>query len=150
MAITASFSPNAKLLLVSSDNVDDVITISCNAIGQILVNGGAVTVLGGQALLGINSGASASATQIGPAASEIISNGGVTVGDTIGVGAVQDVLAGASAIDTVVSANSHEFVASGGVVSGSDLLGFGAGLSVSSGGSALVTISRFKGSFSRI
>jgi hypothetical protein len=28
MAITASFSPNAKLLLVSSDKVDDFITIS--------------------------------------------------------------------------------------------------------------------------
>ena len=48
MAITASFSPNAKLLLVSSDNADDVITISCDAAGQILVNGGAVSIWGGQ------------------------------------------------------------------------------------------------------
>ena len=48
MAITASFSPNAKLLLVSSDNADDVITFSCDAAGQILVNGGAVSIWGGQ------------------------------------------------------------------------------------------------------
>src|SRR6478672_1272978 len=48
MAITASFSPSAKLLLVSSDNVADVITISCNATGQILVNRGAIFIWGGQ------------------------------------------------------------------------------------------------------
>jgi hypothetical protein len=51
MAITASFSPNAKLLLVSSDKVDDVITISCNAVGRILVNGGAVSIWGGQSTI---------------------------------------------------------------------------------------------------
>lgn len=48
MAITASFSPNAKLLLVSSDNADDVITISCSGAGQILVNDGAVSIWGDQ------------------------------------------------------------------------------------------------------
>jgi hypothetical protein len=48
MAITASFSPNAKLLSVLNDNVDDFITISCNAVGQILVNGGAIYVRGRQ------------------------------------------------------------------------------------------------------
>jgi hypothetical protein len=48
MAITASFSPRAKLLLVFSDNVDEAITISRNVAGQILVNGGAVSIRGGQ------------------------------------------------------------------------------------------------------
>ena len=44
MPITASFLPDAKLLSVLNDNVDDIITISCNAVGQILVNGGAIYV----------------------------------------------------------------------------------------------------------
>jgi hypothetical protein len=48
MAITASFSPRARLLLVFSDNADAAITISRNVAGQILVNGGAISIRGGQ------------------------------------------------------------------------------------------------------
>ena len=49
MAIKASFSPTAGLLSVFDDNADDTITISRDAAGQILVNGGAVSVEGGHA-----------------------------------------------------------------------------------------------------
>ena len=48
MAIKANFSPTPGLLSVFDDNADDTITISRNAAGQILVNGGAVSVDGGQ------------------------------------------------------------------------------------------------------
>jgi hypothetical protein len=47
MAIMADFLPSAELLLVFSDNLEDVITISCAA-GHILVNPGAVSIRGGQ------------------------------------------------------------------------------------------------------
>jgi Ca2+-binding RTX toxin-like protein len=47
MAVTASFSPQAGTLTVFGDNLDNSIVTSRNAAGQILVNGGAVPVLGG-------------------------------------------------------------------------------------------------------
>ncbi len=47
MAITASFSPGAALLSIFGDQLGNTITTSRNAAGQILVNGGAVPVLGG-------------------------------------------------------------------------------------------------------
>src|SRR4051794_20337812 len=47
MATKASFSPSAGLLTVLGDSLDDHISIGRNPAGQILVNGGAVAVLGG-------------------------------------------------------------------------------------------------------
>src|SRR6266545_6736392 len=47
MAVTASFLPGAGVLTVSGDNLDNTITTSRNAAGTILVNGGAVAVVGG-------------------------------------------------------------------------------------------------------
>ena len=49
MAIKASFFPTAGLLSVFGDNLDDTIVMSRDAAGQILVNGGAVPIAGGQA-----------------------------------------------------------------------------------------------------
>jgi Ca2+-binding RTX toxin-like protein len=46
-AVTASFSPSTGTLTVFGDNLANNIQISRNAAGQILVNGGAVQVLGG-------------------------------------------------------------------------------------------------------
>jgi Ca2+-binding RTX toxin-like protein len=46
-AVTASFSPSAGVLSVFGDALDNNIVGSRNAAGQILVNGGAVPVLGG-------------------------------------------------------------------------------------------------------
>jgi Ca2+-binding RTX toxin-like protein len=48
MAITASFLANAGVLSIFSDNLDNIVTVSRNAAGIILVNGGAVAVQGGQ------------------------------------------------------------------------------------------------------
>ena len=47
LAVTASFSAAAGTLSVFGDSLDNTITISRNAAGGILVNGGAVAVLGG-------------------------------------------------------------------------------------------------------
>src|SRR5688500_16165109 len=46
-AVTATFTPSAGLLTVFGDSLDNNITVSRNAAGNILVNGGAVAVLGG-------------------------------------------------------------------------------------------------------
>ena len=48
MAIKATFTPGAGLLSVFSDDLDNAVTISLNAAGLILINGGAVQVTGGQ------------------------------------------------------------------------------------------------------
>ena len=47
MAVTASFSAATGTLSVFGDNLDNNIVISRNAAGTILVNGGAVAVVGG-------------------------------------------------------------------------------------------------------
>ena len=44
LAVTASFSPGAGQLTVFGDALDNNITISRNAAGAILVNGGAVAI----------------------------------------------------------------------------------------------------------
>jgi Ca2+-binding RTX toxin-like protein len=46
-AVTASFSPGAGILTVFGDSLNNTITVSRNAAGALLVNGGAVNVLGG-------------------------------------------------------------------------------------------------------
>src|SRR5258707_9137263 len=47
MAITASFLPGPGLLTVIGDSANDLITMSRDAAGQLLVNGGAVAIQGG-------------------------------------------------------------------------------------------------------
>ena len=47
MAITAFFIANQGLLNIISDALDNTVTVSRNAAGNILVNGGAVPILGG-------------------------------------------------------------------------------------------------------
>jgi len=47
MAVTASFDASTGVLSIISDNLDNTVTVSRNAAGTILVNGGAVAVVGG-------------------------------------------------------------------------------------------------------
>ncbi len=49
LSVTASFSPGAGVLSVIGDAQDNTIVVSRNAAGQLLVNGGAVTIQGGAA-----------------------------------------------------------------------------------------------------
>src|SRR5688572_12193901 len=46
-AVTASFLPASGTLTVFGDNLDNNITVSRNAAGNLLVNGGAVNIIGG-------------------------------------------------------------------------------------------------------
>src|SRR5882757_8008916 len=48
-AVTASFIPSVGLLTVLGDSQNNTITISRDAAGKILVNGGAIAVRGGTA-----------------------------------------------------------------------------------------------------
>lgn len=47
MAVTATFSPNTGVLSLFGDGLDNTVTFSRNAAGTILINGGAVAVIGG-------------------------------------------------------------------------------------------------------
>jgi Ca2+-binding RTX toxin-like protein len=47
LSVTASFSPGAGVLSVIGDAQDNTIVVSRNAAGQLLVNGGAVSIQGG-------------------------------------------------------------------------------------------------------
>ena len=49
MAVTASFLPATGVLTVFGDSLNNTITLSRNAAGTILVNGGAVQIKGGTA-----------------------------------------------------------------------------------------------------
>src|SRR6476469_1965878 len=49
MATTASFSPGARVLAVFGDSASNNIRASRDAAGRILINGGAVSILGGDA-----------------------------------------------------------------------------------------------------
>src|SRR6059036_1151826 len=46
-AVTATFLPNAGILSVFGDSLANTVTVSRDAAGKILVNGGAIPVLGG-------------------------------------------------------------------------------------------------------
>src|SRR5262245_21027933 len=48
-AVAAFFSPGSGVLSVFGDELDNTITVSRNAAGFLLVNGGAVQILGGTA-----------------------------------------------------------------------------------------------------
>src|SRR5260221_13030230 len=49
MAVTAAYVPFAHTLAVFGDSLDNQIVVSRDAAGKILVNGGAVPILGGSA-----------------------------------------------------------------------------------------------------
>jgi Ca2+-binding RTX toxin-like protein len=49
MAVTASFLPASGTLSIFGDTLDNTITVSRDAAGNILINGGAVTIVGGTA-----------------------------------------------------------------------------------------------------
>lgn len=97
-AVTASFSASAGLLTVFGDNLDNTITVSRDAAGKILVNGGAVNILGGTATV-----ANTSLIQVfGQAGNDTITlsevNGALPSANLFG-GAGNDVLTGGSGAD---------------------------------------------------
>src|SRR5580692_6208033 len=98
MSIKASFSRTAGLLSVTGDNVDDAITVNRDAAGNILINGGAVSITGGPATV-----ANTALIQVfGQGGNDTISldesNGALPAAQLFG-GAGNDVLTGGSGND---------------------------------------------------
>jgi Ca2+-binding RTX toxin-like protein len=123
MAIKASFSPGSGLLSVLGDNIDDTITISRDAAGQILINGGAVVVQGGHPTV-----ANTAMIQVfGQGGNDKItldeSNGALPAAQLFG-GAGNDVLTGGSGNDQLFGGAGNDTLLGKG---GNDLLFGGAG-----------------------
>src|SRR5499426_236481 len=123
MAIKASFSPTAGLLSVFGDNLDDTIVMSRDAAGQILINGGAVPIAGGQATV-----ANTAMIQVfGQGGNDTItldeSNGALPAAQLFG-GAGNDVLTGGSGADLLFGGAGNDTLFGKG---GNDLLFGGAG-----------------------
>jgi Ca2+-binding RTX toxin-like protein len=130
MAIKAKFFPGAGLLSETGDDVDNTIVTSRDAAGQILVNGGAVPVDGGQATV-----ANTATIQVfGKGGNDTISldesNGALPAAQLFG-GAGNDVLTGGSGADQLFGGAGNDTLFGKG---GNDLLFGGAGNDVLTGG----------------
>ena len=130
MAIKASFSPTAGLLSVFGDSLDDTIVMSRDAAGQILVNGGNVSITGGTPTV-----ANTALIQVfGQGGNDTItldeSNGALPAAQLFG-GAGKDVLTGGSGADLLFGGAGNDTLLGKG---GNDLLFGGAGNDVLTGG----------------
>src|SRR5258705_2628520 len=130
MAIKASFSPGAHLLSELGDSADNTITTSRDAAGQILVNGGAVSIVGGPATV-----ANTALIQVfGQVGNDVItlneSNGALPAAELFG-GTGNDVLTGGSGADLLFGGAGNDTLLGKG---GNDLLFGGAGNDVLTGG----------------
>ena len=132
MAIKASFFPTAGLLSVFGDNLDDFITISRDAAGQIFVNSGnvSITITGGTPTV-----ANTALIQVfGQGGNDTItldeSNGALPAARLFG-GAGNDVLTGGSGNDQLFGGAGDDTLVGKG---GNDLLFGGAGDDVLTGG----------------
>jgi Ca2+-binding RTX toxin-like protein len=130
MAVTASFNPGAGFLSVFGDNLGNSLTVSRNAAGTILVNGGAVPVIGGTPTV-----ANTKKMQLfGQAGDDTItldeSNGALPAANLFG-GSGNDVLTGGSGADMLFGQSGNDTLLGKG---GNDFLFGGAGNDVLTGG----------------
>src|SRR5690348_3887672 len=131
MAITASRSPANGSLSVFGDALDNSVTVSRNAAGTILVNGGAVPVLGGTPTI-----ANTSLIQVfGQSGNDTISlneaNGALPGAELFG-GAGNDTLTGGSGDDLLFGGTGNDILLGKG---GNDMLFGGDGNDTLTGGS---------------
>src|SRR5262245_802056 len=132
MAVTSSFSSIAQMLSVFGDNLNNTITLSRNAAGNILVNGGAVAVQGGTPTV-----ANTGLIQVfGQGGNDVITlneaNGalpranlfGGAGDDTLTGGSGGDMLFGQSGNDTLLGKGGNDFLFGG---AGNDTLTGGVG-----------------------
>jgi Ca2+-binding RTX toxin-like protein len=129
MAIKATF--NAGLLSVFDDNLDNTISMSRDAAGNLLVNNGAVTITGGRATV-----ADTAVIQVfGTGGNDTIrideTNGAMPAAQLFG-GAGNDTLIGGSGNDQLFGGAGNDILVGGG---GNDLLFGGAGNDTLTGGS---------------
>jgi Ca2+-binding RTX toxin-like protein len=121
LAVIATFSPGSGTLTVFGDNLDNSITVSRNAAGTLLVNGGAVAILGGTATV-----ANTALIQVfGQGGNDTITlnetNGalpranlfGGTGNDTLTGGSGGDMLFGQSGNDTLLGKGGNDFLFGG-------------------------------------
>ena len=130
MAITGSFLLGSKLLSVFGDNLDNNITMTRDAAGNILVNGGAVRIVGGTPTV-----ANTSLIQVfGQGGNDTITvneaNGALPAANLFG-GAGNDVLTGGSGNDMLFGQSGNDTLLGKG---GSDLLFGGDGNDTLTGG----------------
>lgn len=130
MAVTASFNATTGVLTVFGDALDNNIVISRNAAGQILVNGGAVQILGGTPTV-----ANVSLIQaFGQAGNDTITidetNGAMPKANLFG-GSGNDTLTGGSGNDMLFGQDGNDTLLGKG---GSDFLFGGAGNDTLTGG----------------
>src|SRR5262245_61780591 len=130
MAITARFNPFASLLTEFGDAGNDTITTSRDAAGQLLINGGAVPILGGTATV-----ANTSQIQVfGQGGSDFLTldevKGALPSANMFG-GAGNDVIAGGSAGDQLFGQADNDSLSGKG---GNDFLFGGAGDDILNGG----------------
>ena len=132
MAITASFNTGAGLLSVFGDSLNNTIKVSRNAAGKILLNGGAVSIIGGAPTV-----ANTSRIQVfGQAGDDTISldesNGALPAAllfggdgnDTLTGGSGNDMLFGQAGNDTLLGKGGNDLLFGG---DGNDTLIGGAG-----------------------
>lgn len=132
MAIKASFTVSAGLLSVFGDELDNTVAISRNAAGLILVNGGAVPVVGGTPTV-----ANTALMQLfGQGGNDVITlneaSGALPAANIFG-GAGNDVLTGGSGGDMLFGQTGNDTLLGKG---GFDFLFGGAGDDVLTGGDA--------------
>src|SRR5829696_9217335 len=121
MAVTSNFTPSAGILSTSGDALNNNITVSRDAAGKLLVNGGAVPVLGGTPTV-----ANTSLIQVfGQAGNDTITlneaNGalpranlfGGAGNDTITGGSGADMLFGQSGNDTLLGRGGFDILTGG-------------------------------------
>src|SRR3954462_9867300 len=130
MAVTSTFTPSAGILSTFGDSLNNNITVSRDAAGKLLVNGGAVSVLGGTPTV-----ANTSLIQVfGQAGNDTITlneaNGALPAAFLFG-GAGNDVLTGGSGNDLLFGQAGNDTLLGKG---GTDLLFGGADNDVLTGG----------------
>jgi Ca2+-binding RTX toxin-like protein len=132
MAVTASFNPSAKTLSALGDNLSNNITLSRDAAGKILVNGGAVAIKGGTSTVANT----ALIQAFGQGGDDVITlsetNGALPAANLFG-GTGNDVLTGGSGGDMLFGQADNDTLLGKG---GFDFLFGGAGDDVLTGGDA--------------
>jgi Ca2+-binding RTX toxin-like protein len=131
-AVTASFIPSAGMLSVFGDALDNSLVASRNAAGNILINGGAVAIVGGTPTVANT----ATIQMFGQGGNDILTlneaNGALPRAMLFG-GAGNDVLTGGSGSDQLFGQSGNDTLLGKG---GFDLLFGGAGNDVLTGGDA--------------
>jgi Ca2+-binding RTX toxin-like protein len=132
MAVTASFLSVAQMLSVFGDSLNNTITLSRDAAGKILVNGGAIAVQGGTPTVA-NTTLIQVFGQAGDDKIEVIETNGAMPAVRLFGGAGNDTLIGGSGGDMLFGQSGNDTLLGKG---GFDFLFGGAGDDVLTGGDA--------------